>query len=154
MFDLSLGGMFLLVLALFMLMCIILYLALVLESGKLSLGLEELKTPERKPTTRPATWRDGALAIGIDMGKYDKYAGALIERYPLAMDNLIKLEWLSVDMNEEEKYRVRREYELKFDEVVRDEDQRQRERMSEEIESVMEGFKESGYVSSTDENKV
>lgn len=154
MFDLSLGGMFLLILALFMLAAICFYLALVLESGKLSLGLEELKTPEKKPTTRPAIWRDGALAIGIDMSKYDKYAGALIERYPHAMDNLIKLEWLSVDMNEEEKRKVRYEYEMKFDEVVRDEDQRQRERMKEEIENVMEGFKESGYVSDTDRNTV
>lgn len=47
------------------------------------------------------------MAIGIEIGKYDQYAGTLIERYPLAMDNLIKLEWLGGDMNEEEKYRLR-----------------------------------------------
>lgn len=39
-------------------------------------------------------WRDDVLAIRIEIGKYDQYAGTLIERYPLAMDNLIKLEWL------------------------------------------------------------
>ncbi|WP_215085435.1 hypothetical protein [Exiguobacterium sp. s78] len=104
--------------------------------------------------TRSSTWRDGARAIGMDVYKYEKYAGALINRYPVAMDNLIKLEWLATEMTSEEKFQVRHEYEMKFDEVIREEERRQRERIKEEIENVMDGFKESGYLNETDKEKV
>ena len=114
--------------------------------------IEEERRRKQTPVIRPATWRDGARAIGIDVNKYEKYGGALLDRYPMAMNNLIKLEWLASEMNSEEKFRVRHEYEMKFDEVVREEDQRQRDRMREEIENVMNGFKESDYLSRTEKN--
>lgn len=100
-----------------------------------------------KIVTRPATWKDGARAIGIDVSRYEKYAGALTERYPLAMESLIKMEWLAAEMNNEEKNKVRYEFEKKFDEVVREADRKQRERISGEIEDVLkDSFKENEYV--------
>lgn len=97
--------------------------------------------------TRSATWRDGARAIGMDVYKYEKYAGALTERYPQAMDNLIKMEWLAAEMNSEEKNKVRYEFEQKFDEVVKEANRKQREKVKNEIEDVLkESFKENEYV--------
>lgn len=100
-----------------------------------------------KIVTRPSTWKDGARAIGMDVGKYSRYAGALTERYPLAMDNLVKMEWLAAEMNSEEKNRVRYEFEQKFDEVVREADRKQREKVKSEIEDVLkDSFKENEYL--------
>lgn len=147
MFDLSLGGIFLLVLAMFMLSAICFYIALVIESGKLSLGLEELKERPREPITRPATWRDGMLRIGMDVGRYEKYAGSLIERYPVAMDSLVKMEWLAAKMTEGEKRKVREEFEEKFDVVIAEEERKRRDDMRSEIEDVLEkSFEENEYV--------
>lgn len=56
MFNPSLGGAFILVSTLFLLSCVSFYLALVIESGKLSLGLEEMRKSEKKHAERPATW--------------------------------------------------------------------------------------------------
>lgn len=114
---------------------------------------EDGKLIVKERADRFVTWKDGAYAIGIDAEKYAEYADILIERYPLAMDNLVKLEWLSVNMNEEEKHIVRSEYEKKFDELVMEEERRSRERMSEEIAFILEGFKESRYVGEAKEHK-
>ena len=56
MFNLSLGGAFLLISTMFLLSCVTFYLALVIESGKLSLGLEEMRKSEKKHAESPATW--------------------------------------------------------------------------------------------------
>ncbi|WP_214771566.1 hypothetical protein [Exiguobacterium sp. s133] len=145
--DLSLGGIFLVVLALFMLSAVCFYIALVIESGKLSLGLEELKERPEKPITRPATWRDGMEVIGMDVGKYEKYAGALTERYPVAMDSLVKMDWLGRKMTEEEKRKVRQGFEEKFEVVIAEEELKRREVMGEEIEDVLkQAFRENEYV--------
>jgi len=56
MFNLSLGGAFLLVSTWFLLSCVTFYLALVIELGKPSLGLEEMRKPEKKHAEHPATW--------------------------------------------------------------------------------------------------
>lgn len=110
-------------------------------------SIENERAANNKIVTRPSTWKDGARAVGMDVGKYERYVGALTERYPLAMDNLIKMEWLAAEMNSEEKNRVRYEFEQKFDEVVREADRKQRERMSGEIEDVLkDSFKENEYV--------
>lgn len=90
MFDLSSGGVFLLML--FLPYCVIFYFALVIESGKLSLALEEMGTSEKKHTESPATWRDGAMAVGVDLEKYERHTSALIERYPIPMDKLTRRE--------------------------------------------------------------
>ena len=106
---------------------------------------QENATPQI--VTRPAAWRDGARAIGMDVYKYERYAGALTERYPLAMENLAKMEWLAAEMNSEEKNRVRYEFEQKFDEVVKEANRKQREKVKSEIEDVLkESFKENEYV--------
>lgn len=152
MFDLRLGGIFLLIAALFLLSCVTFYIAFVIETGKLSLGLEEMRNSEKKHVEHPATWRDGAMAIGMDVKKYEGHTSTLVERYPMAMDNLIRLKRLSTEMDEDEKYRVRMEYETKFNQVVIDEERRRKERMNEEIEDILESFKENRYVGSTDES--
>lgn len=109
--------------------------------------VDEENAANNKIVTRSATWKDGARAIGMDVEKYSRYAGALTERYPLAMDNLIKMEWLAAEMNSEEKNRVRYEFEQKFDEVVREADRKQREKVKSEIEDVLkDSFKENEYV--------
>jgi len=109
--------------------------------------VDEENAANNKIVTRSATWKDGARAIGMDVGKYTRYAGALTERYPLAMDNLIKMEWLAAEMNSEEKNRVRYEFEQKFDEVVREADRKQREKVKSEIEDVLkDSFKENEYL--------
>lgn len=56
MFNLSLGVAFLLVSTLFLLSCVTFHLALVIESGKLSLGLEEMRKSEKKHAEPPAIW--------------------------------------------------------------------------------------------------
>lgn len=109
--------------------------------------VDEENAANNKIVTRSATWKDGARAIGMDVEKYSRYAGALTERYPLAMDNLIKMEWLAAEMNSEEKNRVRYEFEQKFDEVVREADRKQREKVKSEIEDVLkDSFKENEYL--------
>lgn len=55
MFNLSLGGAFLLVSTLFLLSCVTFYLALVIESVKPSLGLEEMRKSEKKHAELTAT---------------------------------------------------------------------------------------------------
>lgn len=115
MFDLSSGGIFLLILELFLLYCVTFYFALVIESGKLSLGLEEMRTSEKKHTESPATWRDGAMAVVVDLEKYERHMSAFIERYPIPMDNLTRMEWLTTEMDEDEKNRIRMEFQTKFD---------------------------------------
>lgn len=107
MFDLSSGGIFLLIL--FLPYCVTFYFALVIESGKLSLGLEEMRTSEKKHIESPATWRDGALTVGVDLEKYERHMSAFIERYPIPMDNLTRMEWLTTEMDEDEKNRMRME---------------------------------------------
>lgn len=92
------------------------------------------------------------MAIGMDVKKYEGHTSTLVERYPMAMDNLIRLKRLSTEMDEDEKYRVRMEYETKFNQVVIDEERRRKERMNEEIEDILESFKENRYVGSTDES--
>lgn len=109
--------------------------------------VDQENAANNKIVTRPSTWKDGARAIGMDVEKYSRYAGALTERYPLAMDNLIKMEWLAAEMNSEEKNRVRYEFEQKFDEVVREADRKQREKVKSEIEDVLkDSFKENEYL--------
>jgi len=108
MFDLSSGGIFLLIL--FLRYCVTFYFALVIESGKLSLGLEEMRTSEKKHTESPATWKDGAMAVGVDLEKYERHMNAFIERYHIPMDNLTRMEWLTTEMDEDEKNRMRMEF--------------------------------------------
>lgn len=109
--------------------------------------VDQENAANNKIVTRPSTWKDGARAIGMDVEKYTRYAGALTERYPLAMDNLVKMEWLAAEMNSEEKNRVRYEFEQKFDEVVREADRKQREKVKSEIEDVLkDSFKENEYL--------
>lgn len=110
-------------------------------------SIEEERAENNKTVTRPSTWKDGARAIGMDVEKYSKYAGALTERYPVAMESLIKMEWLAAEMNSEEKNRVRYEFEQKFDEVVREANRKQREKVKSEIEDVLkDSFKENEYL--------
>ncbi len=110
-------------------------------------SIENERAANNKIVTRPATWRDGARAIGMDVHQYEKYAGALTERYPVAMESLSKMEWLAAEMNSEEKNQVRYEFEQKFDEVVKEADRKQREKVKNEIEDVLkDSFTESEYV--------
>lgn len=59
------------------------------------------------------------------------------------MDNLIRLKWLSTEMDEDEKYGVRMEYETKFNQVVIDEERGREERMNEEIEDIFESSRKT-----------
>lgn len=59
------------------------------------------------------------------------------------MDNLIRLKWLSTEMDEDEKYGVRMEYETKFNQVVIDEERGHEERMNEEIEDIFESSRKT-----------
>ncbi|WP_029330120.1 hypothetical protein [Exiguobacterium oxidotolerans] len=102
---------------------------------------------EAKIQTRPATWRNGMREIEMDASKYDDYAGALVEKYPMAMESLIRMEWLAEKMTEEEKRKVREEFEEKFDAVIVEEERKRRDEMKVEIEDVLEkAFKENQYV--------
>lgn len=108
MFNPSLGGAFILVSTLFLLSCVTFYLALVIESGKLSLGLEEMRKSKRsmrnlQPHGRP----------------------------------------YQTEMDEDEKYGVRMEYETKFNQVVIDEERGHEERMNEEIEDIFESSRKT-----------
>jgi len=81
-----------------------------------------MRTLEKKHTESPATWRDGALAVDVDLEKYERHTSAFIERYLIPMDNLTRMEWLTAEMDEDEKNRIRMEFQTKFDQVMIDEE--------------------------------
>jgi len=60
------------------------------------------------------------------------------------------MEWLNTEIDEDEKNRIRMEYQTKFNQVVINEERRRKQRMNEEIEGIFEGFKENRYVGGTD----